>query len=88
MKRALLLFIFVAAFASGLSAHEVRPAYLELRQTGPETYNALWKVPGQGENLRLGLYVEFPASSTNVTPPRGSMANNAFTERWTVKRAD
>jgi hydrogenase/urease accessory protein HupE len=87
MKRVLLLSVFLAAFASGLSAHEVRPAYLELRQTSPETYDAFWKVPGQGENLRLGLYVEFPAGSTNVTAPRASMANNAFTERWTVKRA-
>jgi hydrogenase/urease accessory protein HupE len=86
MKRALLSFIFFSAFASSLSAHEMRPAYLELRQTGPETYDALWKVPGQGENLRLGLYVEFPAGSMNVTAPRASMANNAFTERWTVKR--
>ena len=87
MKRALLLFLFLGAFASSVSAHEVRPAYLELRQTGPETYDALWKVPGQGEHLRLGLYVEFPVGSTNVTAPRASMANNAFTERWTVKQA-
>jgi hydrogenase/urease accessory protein HupE len=87
MKRALLLVVLLAAFAGGAFAHEVRPAYLELRQTGPETYDALWKVPGQGENLRLGLYVEFSAGCTNVTQPRGSMANNAFTERWTVKCA-
>src|SRR6187455_1480338 len=87
MKRPLLLFSFLAAFSSGLSAHEVRPAYLELRQTGPETYDALWKVPGQGENLCLGLYVGFPAGSTKVTAPRASMVNNAFTERWTVTRA-
>jgi hypothetical protein len=66
-------------------AHEVRPAYLELRQTGPETYDALWKVPGLGEDLRLGIYVELPASCTNVTAPRTSMVNNAFTERWTFK---
>jgi hydrogenase/urease accessory protein HupE len=87
MKRALLLFIFLAAFASGLSAHEVRPAYLELRQTGPETYDVLWKVPGLGENLRLGLYVELPAGCTNLTEPRASMVNNAYTERWTLKSA-
>src|SRR6185503_13891828 len=87
MKRALLIFVLLATFAPGAFAHEVRPAYLELRQTGPETYAALWKVPGQGENLRLGLYVELPAGSTNVTATRASMANNAFTERWTVKRA-
>jgi len=43
------------------------------------------KVPGQGENLRLGIYVELPAGCTNVTAPRGSMVNNAFTEVWTVK---
>ncbi len=78
----LLLFNSVSSFA-----HEVRPAYLELRQTGPETYDVLWKVPGQGENLRFGLYVELPAGCTNVTAPRASMVNNAFTERWTVKRA-
>jgi hydrogenase/urease accessory protein HupE len=87
MKHALLIFILLAMFAPGVSAHEVRPAYLELRQTGPETYDALWKVPGLGENLRLGIYVELPAGSTNVTEPRALMINNAFTERWTVKRA-
>jgi hydrogenase/urease accessory protein HupE len=65
--------------------HELRPGYLELRQTGSETYEVLWKVPGQGENLRLGLYVGFPAGCTNVTATRGSMVNNAFTQRWTVR---
>jgi hydrogenase/urease accessory protein HupE len=77
--------LFLLLFSSPAIGHEVRPAYLELRQTGPETYDALWKVPGRGEDLRLGLYVELPASCTNVTQPRGSMANNACTERWTVK---
>jgi hydrogenase/urease accessory protein HupE len=64
----------------------VRPAYLELRQTGSETYDVLWKVPGQGENMRLGLYVEFPADCKNVTEPRAAMVNNAFSERWTMRR--
>jgi hydrogenase/urease accessory protein HupE len=86
MKSALLLLVLLVAFPSRLFPHEVRPAYLELRQTGPETYDAFWKVPGQGENLRLGIYVELPAGSTNITAPRASMANNAFSERWTIKR--
>jgi hydrogenase/urease accessory protein HupE len=67
-------------------AHEVRPAYLELRQTGTETYDVLWKVPGKGDNLRLGLFVELPEGSSNVTEPRASMVNNAYSERWSVKR--
>jgi hypothetical protein len=87
MKRAILILALFAAFASGASAHEVRPAYLEMRQTGPETYAALWKVPGVGENLRFGLYVELPAGCTNVTAPRATMVNNAYSERWTIKRA-
>jgi hydrogenase/urease accessory protein HupE len=82
MRRALLALILLAAFSSRTLAHEVRPAYLELRQTGVETFDALWKVPGQGENLRFGLYVGLPASCTNVTEPIGAMANNAFIERW------
>jgi HupE/UreJ protein len=75
----------LAAFAPSLSAHEVRPAYLELHQTGLETYDTLWKVPGRGESLRFGLYVELPTNCTNVTEPRASMVNNAFSERWTTK---
>ena len=85
MKRALLVLILLIAFSPGVFAHEVRPAYLELRQTGSETYDALWKVPGQGENLRFGLYVELPAGCTNAAEPLGSMVNSAYTERWTVK---
>ena len=85
MKHAFLIFVLLATFAPGAFAHEVRPAYLELRQTAPESYDVLWKVPGQGDNLRFGLYVELPASCTNVTEPRSSMLNNAYSERSTVK---
>lgn len=85
MTRTLLSLVLLALFAPSAFAHEVRPAYLELQQTGPETYDAFWKVPGQGENLRLGIYVELPAGCANVAEPRGSMVNNAFTERWSVR---
>jgi len=85
MKRALLISLLLAAFAPSVFAHEVRPAYLELHQTTPETYDVLWKVPGQGENLRFGLYVEFPSDCSNATSLRGEMVNNAYTERWTEK---
>jgi hypothetical protein len=76
---------FCLLFSSSALAHEMRPAYFELRQTGPETYDVLWKVPGQGEDLRLGLYVELPHDCTNLNKPRASMINHAFSERWTVK---
>ena len=87
MRQAPLILVFLFTLAPSVFAHEVRPAYLELRQTGSESYDALWKVPGQGEDLRLGLYVEFPASCTNVTRPRPTMVNHAYSERWIVKCA-
>jgi len=86
MKRALLILILLVSFVHSAFAHEVRPAYLELRQTGTETYDVLWKVPSKGDNLRLGLFVELPEGSSNVTEPRASMVSNAYSERWTVKR--
>ena len=86
MKRPLLVLMLVFGLVAGAIAHEVRPAYLELRQTAADTYDVLWKVPGSGDNLRLGLYLELPEGSVNVTAPRGAMVNNAFSERWTVGR--
>ena len=85
------LFLWPVQFCSRLlravvSAHEVRPAYLELRQTATDTYDVLWKVPARGDNMRLGIYVEFPSGTTKVTPPRTIFANDASTERWSIKR--
>jgi hypothetical protein len=87
MKRTSLFLILLVAFTGGALAHEVRPAYLELRQSGSETYDVLWKVPARGEDMRLGIYVELPADCQRVTAPRTSFADNAFTDRWSVKRA-
>jgi len=85
MRRALLLAVLLAAAAPGVLPHEVRPAYLELRQTGSETFDALWKVPGLGEDLRLGIYVRLPENCSTVGEVRGSFVNAALTERWTAK---
>jgi hydrogenase/urease accessory protein HupE len=81
----LITFLFFVTSFSVLG-HEVRPAYLELNQTGTDTYDVLWKVPARGDNMRLGIYVKFPSGTTNVTPPRTFFANDASTERWSVKR--
>ena len=81
----MLIVVALIAWAPVSLAHEVRPAYLELIQTTTESYEVLWKVPGRGDNLRLGLYVEMPAGCTSVTEPRATIANSAFTERWSIR---
>lgn len=68
------------------TADEFRPAYLELRQQGVEIWDVFWKVPAQGDNLRLGIYVVFPGDSVNLSEPRGEFRAGAFSERWRLKR--
>jgi hydrogenase/urease accessory protein HupE len=80
-------FAALAALAPRAAAHDLRPAYLELRQTGGDTFDVLWKVPGSGDDMRLGLYVRLPDGCANVTEPRGVSVAGSYAERWKVKRA-
>ena len=42
------LAIFLLVFTLRVTAHEVRPAYLELTERAPGEFNVLWKVPALG----------------------------------------
>jgi hydrogenase/urease accessory protein HupE len=66
-------------------AHESRPAYLELTQTGEDTFDLLWKVPAQGDSLRLGLYVRLPDSAERLTEPLSMFVGGAFVEQWSFR---
>jgi hydrogenase/urease accessory protein HupE len=84
--RCSLLFVLAAlSCASGTFAHEVRPAYLELRQTNTDSYDVLWKVPGRGDDLRFGVYVRLPANCQKTSEVQTTAINNAFSDRWSVQ---
>jgi hypothetical protein len=87
MRRSLVLLILVmiGACPATISAHEVRPAYLQLHQTGADTYDVFWKVPALGDTMRLSLYVRMPDACSNFTQPRGFFADNAYTEQWSIE---
>jgi hydrogenase/urease accessory protein HupE len=86
MRAAISIVVVWCALVAAAHAHEVRPAYLELRETSPDTYDALWKVPARGDNMRLALYVRLPADAQQVSKPRGQFANAAYIERWRFER--
>src|SRR5829696_1535576 len=65
---------------------ELRPGYLEMRQTGPDTYNLLFKIPARGEDLRLAIYVKLPEGTQDAGPPRGSFSETAYVERRSIRR--
>jgi len=87
MRRSLILFILVliVAWPASVAAHEVRPAYLQLHQTGADSYDVLWKVPALGDTMRLSLYVQLPQACSNLKQPRGLFANNGYTEQWSIE---
>ena len=59
-------------------ADEIRPAYLELRETAEDTYDVLLKVPAKGADKRLALYARFPADCTLVSPVKATFTGTAF----------
>ena len=86
MRRPLvwLILVVISLHAANVYAHELRPAYLQLHQTGPDTYDVFWKVPALGDNMRLSLYVRFPHTCSNLKQPYGFFANSAYTEQWST----
>ncbi|PQA89584.1 HupE/UreJ family protein [Hyphococcus luteus] len=81
--RARLLFLFAVMIGviAPAAAHEVRPAYLQIREIEPSTYDILWKTPAQGD-MRLALNVVLPPDCRNLSEPRLTPVNGAAIERW------
>jgi hydrogenase/urease accessory protein HupE len=87
MMRFLLLVAVLGIFLTQHTrADELRPGYLELRQTAPNTYSLLFKIPARGEYLRLAIYVNLPEGTQDVGAPRASFGDGAYVERRTIHR--
>jgi hydrogenase/urease accessory protein HupE len=78
-----LLLTLIALAAAPAAAHEVRPAYLRIQQTGPEQYDLLWRVPARGD-LRLGIYVQLPGHCRAPAQPLVWQEDGTWVERWTA----
>ncbi len=80
----LLAMLFAMLFLSlPASSHELRPAYLDLRETSAGTFAAVWKLPALGDR-RLGLSPSFPANCTPQGEAYRSIEDNAYFERLTL----
>ncbi|MGZ2426273.1 HupE/UreJ family protein [Rhizobium laguerreae] len=79
-----LLAVFIPVFlATSGRAHEIRPAYLDMRETAPHEFAVVWKVPAQGD-MRLGLYASLPKPCIEKAEPVRLIVNGAYLERRTV----
>ena len=62
-------------------AHEVRPAYLDLREEAPGLFDVLFKTPMRGD-ARLALNVSFSGRVQTATPVISRMTDNAMVQTW------
>jgi hydrogenase/urease accessory protein HupE len=69
--------------STALMAHEMRPAYLDMKETAPDVFAVVWKVPARGD-LRFSLYVRLPVTCTPKGEPAKTMESGAYLERWTA----
>lgn len=67
-----------------LAAHEVRPAYLQIREVQTQHYDLLWKTPAQGDQ-RLALQPVLPARCTAQGEVTGVLLQDAVVERWQLR---
>ncbi len=74
------LVVLILGVGSG-DAHELRPAYLELRESAPDVFAIVWKVPARGD-YKLGLNVRLPENCRPKGEPIASIENAAYIERW------
>jgi hypothetical protein len=88
MSRAAFLIAPLSALlgATPASAHEVRPALLELREAAAGTWDVQWRVPARGD-LRLGIYVRLPEGCEDVAPHDARLVEAMHVERWSVRCA-
>ena len=82
----LLAILLGLGLGAGAQAHEVRPGYLELQQTGPETWDVLWKVPARGD-LQLAIAPAWPENCAVEGAPRRFATGGAATERRAIRCA-
>jgi hydrogenase/urease accessory protein HupE len=86
VRRAGLLPIVLLAglLPRGAEAHEVRPGFLELRETDANTYSVLWKHPAGGE-VQIRIAPVFPEGCSFRTPDRQQMTPGAVIVRGTLR---
>jgi hydrogenase/urease accessory protein HupE len=66
------------------SAHEVRPAYLDLKEISPGVFDVFFKTPMRGD-ARLSLAARFPGDVEALTPVVSRMTKDAMVQTWRIR---
>lgn len=78
------LAVSILAMPNSASAHEVRPAYLQIDQVGPTRYNVLWRTP-MLSGMRLPIILKYSDGIRVVTGPNERELPDSVIERSLVE---
>jgi hypothetical protein len=76
--------VAVLVVGSPVAAHEIRPAYLEISQVGPDRYDVLWRTP-LFSGKRLPVALRFPDGIRDVSEPREQVLPDSVIERRSIE---
>ena len=82
--RALAVLALSACLCSVSLAHEVRPAFLDLKEEAPGSFDVLFKTPMVGD-LRLSLGVSFSGPVQALTPVTSRTTGDALIQTWRIR---
>jgi hydrogenase/urease accessory protein HupE len=85
--RALAVLTLSVCLGSVSLAHEVRPAYLDLKEEAPGSFDVLFKTPMVGD-LRLSLGVSFSGHVQALTPVTSRTTGDALVQTWRIRASE
>lgn len=74
-------------FATPLSAHETRPAYLEINESSPGWYSVLWRTPVLS-GMRLPVVLKFPDDVRDINEPVVQELADSVVERRLIESSE
>ena len=73
---------FLLLTLSIASAHEARPAYLEIKETAPGQFSVLWRTPVLA-GMRLPINLQLPDEIKNLRQPTvEELADSVVERHW------
>ena len=84
IRLALALLLLAVLGGTGARAHEVRPAYLQINQTGPDRYTVIWRTPLLS-GAPLPVVLTLPPGARTVSGPGTQEMPGSTIERRIVE---
>lgn len=80
------LVVAILSMTAAVSAHEVRPAYLQIDQIGQNRFSVLWRTP-LFSGMRLPVVLQFSDGIKQATEPSKRQLSDSIVERSMIEAA-